>query len=497
MKRRLVILGLCAVFCAVAVTTASASPQREDSLLPELTRSVLGLLFDTDNVTLKVEATFLLDGEWFKTAHIVLKQDGTQSIQQVLLDTPRIGRAVYQGGYTVHGDGDKAYAVETWGGPFYTEHPHVPDHSVVRKTALSQAAASFAEQFSVLLNDSVGKAMTVTDEGGEKVFRLSLGVGEIPAVFNAAFNLATTAWAKMHYSGYGEQTSVEYEDWEALFAHYYQELIGEPMPEGFFDAAMMGQEELWHTYEAIAQTMQEDYQAAVTRYDSGLVLFRADGQLEWFATRADYLRSEGLVFVHYEDAQAAFQPYYEKTFGTPLSEDFLAIIPYTSNEALLKAYSDLWQEMDASYKKLAEEDPNAVAVYVGADGSWTLLDSTDDMDGLTVTRKLMGTLVQITLSSAEGEMMLDSENRPMSIKGDVSFAVTDALDVTRSLQVSFHLDASHYGKTLVPAFNPEDYAVVSQDEYWYPFTEEGMAPVSFPEKVTFAGKEYASMVDFR
>ncbi len=493
MRKKLAILRVCAALCVLALAASPALAEGDGGSLLNLTRSLRRLAFDTGNVTLTAEAEFSLDGEWFKTANLVLKQDGDRSFQELSLRTPKAGGTVYTGGYTVVAEGDRAYAMETRGGPFYTEYAIRPGSSLIRQSALNRAAADLLVEFSGLLGGGMEGAIVRLEEGGARAFRLSLHGEGIPAVLNAAFNLAVTAYAGENYAGYRTAAAAEYEDWNALFKLYYQKQTGKPMPKGFLDDANEGGAD-WDLYETVTRAMQEDYQAAMSQHASGLVLFRADGRTEWFPTRADYLRAEKIVFVYYQDADASFRAFYEEATGEPLPETTQEVIRYSANEELLAAFTAMWKEMDAHYKALAGADPQAVAVFVRSDGSHALMDTTDEMDGLTVTRKLLGTLAGIEARSVECDIALDEQENLLTAGGEASFAVTDDAGVTRMLALSFAVTASGYGDTSVAPFEPESYGVSSYDEYWSGLYDEGVDFAELPGAVTFDGEEYQSMV---
>ena len=83
-----------------------------EGLLRPLVDSAQALLFATDNVTLSGHAVFSLEGERFKTADILYKQDGTRSHWQLDLLTPRLYRTDRETGYTIIANGEKIYVME-------------------------------------------------------------------------------------------------------------------------------------------------------------------------------------------------------------------------------------------------------------------------------------------------------------------------------------------------------------------------------------------------
>ena len=77
--------------------------------LTDLCESAFELLFRTSNVTIKGEASFSLDGNWFKTAKAEYIQDGDRSFWELKLSSPKMDGTVRENGYTIIADGSKVY----------------------------------------------------------------------------------------------------------------------------------------------------------------------------------------------------------------------------------------------------------------------------------------------------------------------------------------------------------------------------------------------------
>ena len=98
-KRMAACLAVCIamVFCLPAAGA-------EGSILRPLAEAAEKLLLDTSNVTIRGSAVFTLEGERFKTAEILYKQDANNSHWQLDLKTPRENLPDRETGYTIIGN---------------------------------------------------------------------------------------------------------------------------------------------------------------------------------------------------------------------------------------------------------------------------------------------------------------------------------------------------------------------------------------------------------
>ena len=85
------IISLTAVLIALLVCFSVLADNSTPAA--ELYDSLVKTLFHTDNVTLTGTAKFSLDGVWFKTAEITLKQDGNRAFREMKLRGPCPGRS--------------------------------------------------------------------------------------------------------------------------------------------------------------------------------------------------------------------------------------------------------------------------------------------------------------------------------------------------------------------------------------------------------------------
>ena len=108
MKKLLISLTalMLVLFVCISVMAENSSPATQ------LYDSLVQTLFHTDNITLTGTAKFSLDGVWFKTAKITLKQDGNRTFRELSLRGPKRDGTVQKNGYTIVTDGTALYLME-------------------------------------------------------------------------------------------------------------------------------------------------------------------------------------------------------------------------------------------------------------------------------------------------------------------------------------------------------------------------------------------------
>ena len=177
------ILSLMAMMLALivcfSVLAESSTPAAE------LYDALVKTLFYTDNVTLTGTAKFSLDGVWFKTAEITLKQDGNRTLRELVLRGPRRDGTVQKNGYTIVTDGTALYLMEAVAPGVYrtggtTEHTSLIRRSVETEQLIGLGRALFAHADLLLGADT----LTVTPEGDIR-FEIKENV---PDLLNAVVN---------------------------------------------------------------------------------------------------------------------------------------------------------------------------------------------------------------------------------------------------------------------------------------------------------------------
>ena len=78
---------------------------------------------------------------------------------------------------------------------------------------------------------------------------------------------------------------------------------------------------------------------------------------------------------------------------------------------------------------------------------------------ITVTQAILGSTSYISLNQADITLKRNSDGNFESAEGEISVELNTGDDGKRMLDISFRLDASDFGGSKVPQFNPNDYGV--------------------------------------
>ena len=157
---------------------------------------LVDLLFYTDNVTMEVKAEFSLDGEWFKTAEGVWKQDRDRSWRQLILTAPKMDGTTLQNGYTIVAAGNQINIMEVYFPGTFKTGTAVSRDSILRRTVeteqLIRLGSVIASQADLLLgNESVTKT-------NDREYRISLN-RIISLLADAALNQLARFAAKRYF----------------------------------------------------------------------------------------------------------------------------------------------------------------------------------------------------------------------------------------------------------------------------------------------------------
>ena len=177
------IISLTAVLIALLVCFSVLADNSTPAA--ELYDSLVKTLFHTDNVTLTGTAKFSLDGVWFKTAEVTLKQDGNRAFREMKLRGPKRNGTVQKNGYTIVTDGTSLYLMEAVTPGFYSTGGTAEHTSLIRRSleteqliGLGRALVGHAD---LLLG---ADTLTKTPEGDIR-FELK---DNVPDLLNAAVN---------------------------------------------------------------------------------------------------------------------------------------------------------------------------------------------------------------------------------------------------------------------------------------------------------------------
>ena len=189
--KKLVVLMVAAVLALIACAAAFAN----DTAV-ELYDSTMTLLFNHNNLTLDANAEFSLDGKWFKTAEVTLKQDGDRTYRKLHLRSPKKDGTERENGYTIVTEGNDLFLMEDFTPGIYRTGIVGERDSVLRNTVQSQQLTALGRALISQADVLLGKdAITKTADGE---YRIVLGENT-PAVINSAVNQAVMFAAKRYF----------------------------------------------------------------------------------------------------------------------------------------------------------------------------------------------------------------------------------------------------------------------------------------------------------
>lgn len=519
--RRLLALVLALILCLAFALSALA----EGKLRP-LYQAGVQLLFDTDNVTIDAQAEFAYNGMLFKTLEGVLKQDGFNSLMDIKLKTPWPDGTVRDSGFTVVANGDIAYSIDPVDNPYvYSTSAYNPSDSVISDTLLRRTLTGLGGAVVSAAEGAFADKIEVSGQAdGSRAYRIRLGSGDAPELLNQAGTLAAQLAAERYFyvdydwmyptdeeapddaePGY---VDINYEDYDATFAVYYQKVIGEKMPENFYEILWGGEngvdQDAYDKYTRISDALYAELvQPLQENYHSGAAMIHGNGSVDYYETYDEYMVANGLQYVSYLNNEC-FLRYYEEKTGEELTEDDLNAIFASNNPELYGAYEAMWDEMNQKYQDILDADGKASVLEVRPDGSYRMIyDYNKYMEGLymsygaTVTSQIVSGMDQLALGDTDVTVTLDGQDRLTGVQGSVALLVTDQSGYTGKLEITFGVTVSDYGDSHVGDFDPAEYGVMS----WTDFANSGISlyPEAvdhpFPETVTFDGVPYQVMVE--
>lgn len=522
-SRRLIASALALALCLAFAVTVLA-----EGKLRALYQAGTNLLFDTDNVTLSAHAEFSYNDMLFKTMDAAYTQDGFNSLMDIKLKTPWSDGSVRDSGFTVVANGDVAYSIEPVNNPYvYSTSGYNPSDSVLSDTLLRRTLVGLGGAVVTAAEGAFADKLEVSGQAdGSRTYRIRLAAGDAPELLNQTGTLlAQLAAERYYYVNYdwkypddsiaptGEDmdyVDINYEDYDATFATYYQKIVGEKMPENFYEILWGGEngidQEAYDQYTRISETMYAELvQPLQENYHSGAAMIHGDGSVDYFETYDEYLVANHLQYVSYlNGVHTSFLNYYKEKTGAELTEDDLNAIFASNNEELFNAYETMWEEMNQKYQDILDADGKASLLEVRPDGSYRLIydyqkymNSQYTTYGPTITNQIVNSMEQLALGDTDVTFTLDEQDRLTAVAGSVTLLVTDQQGETGNLNIVFDFIASAYGDSHVGDFDPAEYGVMSWEEFsnagisLYPSNEEK----PFPETVTFDGVPYQVTVE--
>ena len=213
MKKLMISLGALLLVLALcfAVMAENSTPATE--LYDSLTK----ILFTDDNVTLTGTAKFSLDGVWFKTADITLKQDGNQSYRELALSGTRLDGTAQKNGYQIVTDGTTVYVMETVRPGIYRTGTTSEHTSLIRNTRETEQLISLGRAVTVSADLLLGKdILTETPEGDLRFEFKDLESDLLNAVTNQVFQFAARRYFDNEYDSYAVDRHARIEDYVSV-----------------------------------------------------------------------------------------------------------------------------------------------------------------------------------------------------------------------------------------------------------------------------------------
>ena len=513
---------------ALALCLAVAVSALAEGKLKTLYQAGTKLLFDTDNVTLGAHAEFSYNDMLFKTMDAAYIQDGFNSLMDIKLKTPWPDGSVRDSGFTVVANGELAYSIEPVNNPYtYSVSGYQPSDSVLSDTLLRRTLTGLGGAVVTAAEGAFADKLEVSGQAdGSRTYRVRLAAGDAPELLNQTGTLlAQLAAERYYYVNYDwlypsedilpaneEQgnVNINYEDYDATFAVYYQKIVGEKMPENFYEVLWGGEngvdQEAYEKYTQVSDALYAELvQPLQENYHSGAAMIHANGSVDYYETYDEYMVANHLQYVTYlNGAHTCFLNFYKEKTGAELTEDELNAIFASNNAELYSAYEAMWDEMNQKYQDILDADGKASLLEVRPDGSYRMIyDYNKYMEsqymsyGSTVTNQIVTGMEQLALGDTDVTFTLDNQDRLTAVAGSVTILVTDQQGQTGNLDIAFDFTASAYGDSHVGNFDPADYGVMSWDDFaksgisLYPNTEDK----PFPETITFDGVPYQVTVE--
>ncbi|MBR5231691.1 MAG: hypothetical protein IKW00_05525 [Clostridia bacterium] len=508
------------LFCtltAVVLLLSMVCTGLGEGRLVKIWNAAVSLLTDTENVSLTGHATFTYDGEVFKIFDGRYKQDGYKSYMQVMLDTPKADGTTYTGGYTVIGEGGSAYSMETVTPRIYHEQSAAYENTILTNHAL-RALLPFGTMIAELAEERFVPFVTEKAVGEGVQYHLKANGNDLPGAFSDALSMVMELCGREYlYLDSGLDFTMEattgayYEDYEGLLNHMYEKSFGEPMPENIYELLYDekgNSTDMMRRYDLVSDLCTLLYNETEDAYYGKCVaVIMADGSVQLFDTNDDYLIAMGREYVNFEDdVEKPFRTWYEKTTGQPLSHEEFIALQQSNNEELNEVYFDKLTAMEEEYLIKLREDGYSCGL-VRKDGTLVGMKSTAELSRLsyltncTVTERIFRTTEEMKIDGVDAAVELDKDGRIASVAGKIEFVLTDVFGEKHSLSVDFSGMASDYGATVLKAFDPQEYGVVSASEYYsgdYSINDaddwQSAPEIELPEKITFFGKEYTVKV---
>lgn len=182
---------------AVILLTVSAFAETPVRMMYD---AIFNLLYDTNNVTLTGHAEFSLDGERFKTADARYVQDGTNSLLEWKLLTPRKDGPEREGGYTVIANGENVYVMENFYPGIYKTGSTAESDTIMRRSVQLNLLRDLLRILSDQSDTLLGKG-AVTSHSDHSGLTVHIQAGkDVPELVNTALNMTVQFVARRYFN---------------------------------------------------------------------------------------------------------------------------------------------------------------------------------------------------------------------------------------------------------------------------------------------------------
>ncbi len=466
MFRKILSLSLILLLCVPCL-----GARAEEESLSAVYAALEELLLDTENVTLRLNASFDFDGAEFKQVEASYIQAEYDSDLDLHVKTAR-RRDWRETGYRVVVKDGTGYSVEyPVGYGYYTFTPEwistVLSHD--RSWKVLEAGEAVVSLLEVFLDPYVSV------EGNTTTVRMTQE--EAPQQAGALVKLAIALLADrfMDVNSVGWDAEYEgedglvvmYEDWMELWEKTYQGVTGKELANNFFEFLWSGdgESEAEKEYEIVTDIMIRNEDALMEQHpEGGVALVHADGSVEYFASYGDYMIACGEENLIFEDADAAFIAWYRNRTGQEFTRQILRYIENSGNNELVSAYQALRQKMVEEYYAQLRERKAAVG-FVYSDGTMEVSMDVNAYEWKdTVARIALSYMNRVRIGDSALAFTRDEEGRITSAEGDVTLIFSDAEDKDHILHFTFHATATDWDESEVQPFDTVRYQRVDEPE---------------------------------
>ena len=173
-------------------------------------------------------------------------------------------------------------------------------------------------------------------------------------------------------------------------------------------------------------------------------------------------------YVSYEDYDASYAAYYEKTKGEALPEGYFDTLYDENNTEMWDEYDELTMAMDQEYNSVLQDQYNGEGIlYVKADGTYQYYPTYSEyaVDAQYGTQDFSAYLGKnAVLSNVKFNFSLDEKDRLVSNDATVTFSSTDPKGAEHEVKCSLSMKFSDYGTTAVTTFDTGDRTKLTNED---------------------------------